>query len=100
MPKPAITFGPSASTSPSPICSICRTKSYRRLANTLNAQLIAAEARRAERSLHPDAMDLIFQGRASFNKGPTSEHLTQARGFFERALALIPEMSMRWSARL
>src|SRR6516165_3563839 len=27
-----------------------------RLANTLNAQLIAAEARRAERSLHPDAM--------------------------------------------
>ncbi len=27
-----------------------------RLANTLNAQLIEAEARRAERSLHPDAM--------------------------------------------
>ena len=31
-----------------------------RLANTLDAELIAAEARRAERSPHPDAMDLVF----------------------------------------
>ena len=61
-----------------------------RLANTLNAQLIEAEARRAERSLHPDAMDLYFQGRAWLNKGLTPEHLAQARGFFERALALDP----------
>ena len=35
-----------------------------RLANTLNAELIAAEARRAERILHPDAIDLYFQGMA------------------------------------
>jgi TolB-like protein/class 3 adenylate cyclase/Tfp pilus assembly protein PilF len=62
-----------------------------RLANTLNAQLMAAEARRAENALHPDAMDLIFQGRASFNKGQTSENLTKARDFFERALASDPE---------
>jgi TolB-like protein/class 3 adenylate cyclase len=61
-----------------------------RLANTLNSQLIAAEARRAENTLHPDAMDLYFLGRASFNKGQTLENLTQARGFFERALALDP----------
>ena len=61
-----------------------------RLANTLNAQLIAVEARRAERSLHPDAMDLNFQGRACLNKGPTPENMTQAQGFFERALALDP----------
>ena len=40
-----------------------------RLANALDAQLIEAEARRAERSLHPDAMDLYFQGIASANKG-------------------------------
>ena len=40
-----------------------------RLANTLNAQLIAAEARRAERSMHPDSMDLYFQGKACLNKG-------------------------------
>ena len=61
-----------------------------RLANTLDAQLIAAEARRAERSLHPDAMDLYFQGRAWLNKGLTPEYMAQARGFFERALALDP----------
>jgi len=61
-----------------------------RLANTLDAQLVAAEARRAERSLHPDAMDLYFQGIACLHKGLTNEHMTQARGFFERALALDP----------
>ena len=60
-----------------------------RLANTLNAQLIEAEARR-ENTLHPDAVDLYFLGRASVNKGQTLENLTQARSFFERALALDP----------
>src|SRR6202011_4754222 len=39
-----------------------------RLANTLNAQLIAAEARRAERSLQPGTLDLYFQGMACWNK--------------------------------
>ncbi|MGV7214786.1 adenylate/guanylate cyclase domain-containing protein [Bradyrhizobium sp. UFLA05-112] len=62
-----------------------------RLANTLNAQLVEAEARRAERSLHPDVMDLYFQGVARFNKGPTPEHMAQARSFFERALAIDPQ---------
>jgi TolB-like protein/class 3 adenylate cyclase len=59
-----------------------------RLANTLDAQFIAAEARRAERSVHPDAMDLYFQGAAWYHKGVIPEYMTQARGFFERALAL------------
>jgi tetratricopeptide (TPR) repeat protein len=62
-----------------------------RLANTLNSQLIAVEARRAARSPHPDATDLYFEGAAWFNKGRTPEYMTQARGFFERALALEPE---------
>jgi TolB-like protein/class 3 adenylate cyclase len=62
-----------------------------RLANTLNAQLTAAEARRAEKTLHPDAMDLYFLGRACVNKGQTLENLTQAHGYFERALALDPK---------
>ncbi|MBB4365812.1 hypothetical protein GGD65_006881 [Bradyrhizobium sp. CIR18] len=62
-----------------------------RLANILNAQLIEAEARRAERSLHPDAMELYFQGMACFNKGRTAEYTTGARGCFERALALDPK---------
>jgi TolB-like protein/Flp pilus assembly protein TadD len=61
-----------------------------RLANTLNAQLIAVEARRAERSPHPDATDLCFQGAAWFNRGRTPEHMVQARGFFEQALTLEP----------
>jgi TolB-like protein len=59
-----------------------------RLANTLDAQFIAAEARRAERSVHPDAMDLYFQGAAWYHKGMIPEYMAQARGFFERALAL------------
>ena len=61
-----------------------------RLANTVNAQLIAVEARRAERSPHPDATDLCFQGAAWFNMGRTPENLAQALGFYERALALEP----------
>ena len=60
------------------------------LANTLNAQLIEAEARRAARSLHPDAMDLYFQGTSYWNKGTTPEHMARAKAFFERALALDP----------
>jgi TolB-like protein len=61
-----------------------------RLANTLNSQLIAVEARRAEHSPHPDATDLCFQGAAWANRGRTPEYMAQARGFYERALALEP----------
>jgi TolB-like protein/Flp pilus assembly protein TadD len=61
-----------------------------RLANALDAELIAVEARRAERSLNPDAMDLVFLGRAWYNKGLTPDHLAQARLFFDRAMALDP----------
>jgi TolB-like protein len=60
------------------------------LANTLDAQLMAAEARRAERTQSPDAMDLYFQGKACMNRGISPEYTAQARGFFERALALDP----------
>ena len=62
-----------------------------RIANALNAQLIEAEARRAERSPHPDALDLYFQGRHFLNKGLTSKYVALARRFFEQALALDPE---------
>jgi TolB-like protein/class 3 adenylate cyclase len=57
-----------------------------RLANALNAEMIAAEARRAERAPNPDAMDLNFQGFAWSNRGV--EQMGVARGFFERALAI------------
>jgi TolB-like protein/class 3 adenylate cyclase len=62
-----------------------------RLANSLDAELIAAEARRAERSPLPDATDLVFQGRAWFNKGLTPDYVAQARRFFERAISLDPK---------
>jgi TolB-like protein/Tfp pilus assembly protein PilF len=62
-----------------------------RLANSLNAELIAAEARRAERSVHPDAMDLVFRGRSWYNKGLTPDCMAQARRFFEKAMVLDPE---------
>jgi TolB-like protein/class 3 adenylate cyclase len=57
-----------------------------RLANALNAEMIAAEARRSEHSTNPDAMDLNFQGFAWSYRGV--EHMSEARGFFERALAI------------
>jgi TolB-like protein len=61
-----------------------------RLANQLGTELIAAEARRAQEAPNPDSVDLYFQGLASFNQGITLENMAQARGFFERALALDP----------
>jgi TolB-like protein/class 3 adenylate cyclase/predicted Zn-dependent protease len=61
-----------------------------RLASQLGRQLIAAEARRAEREPDADSMDLYFQGRACLNSGLSAEHVAQASSFFERALARDP----------
>jgi len=61
-----------------------------RLAGALNAQLVAAEARRAEQAPTLDSMGLYFQGLAWLNKGMTPDHVAQARGFFDRALAADP----------
>ena len=61
-----------------------------RLASALNAELFAAEARRAERTPTPNSMDLYFQGLARLNKGMTPVNTAQARGFFDRALAADP----------
>src|SRR5580658_9175661 len=62
-----------------------------RLANAINAQLIAAEARRAEQAPNPDSMDLYFQGLAWSNRGLTPENVAQARRFFDRALIADPD---------
>ena len=62
-----------------------------RLANALNAQLVAAEARRAERAPTPDSMDLYFQGLARLKKGTTPDTVARARSFFDRALAADPD---------
>jgi TolB-like protein/class 3 adenylate cyclase len=72
-----------------------------RLANALDAQLVAAEARRAANTLHPSSMDAYFQGKANLNRGITPEFLAQAQGFFERALALDPRnVDALWGAAL
>ena len=62
-----------------------------RLAGALNTELVAAEARRAERAANPDSMDFYFQGLAWYNKGRTPDNLAQARGFFDRALIADPD---------
>ena len=62
-----------------------------RLANALNAQLVVAEARRAEQAPNPDSMDLYFQGMAWLNKGATPNNVAQARSFYERALTADPD---------
>ena len=61
-----------------------------RLANALNTQLVAAEARRAEQAPTPNSMDLYFQGLAWVNKGRTPDTLAEAHGFFDRALSADP----------
>jgi TolB-like protein/class 3 adenylate cyclase len=62
-----------------------------RLGGALNAQLVAAEARRAEQAPTPDSMDLYFQGSAWLNKGTTADNVAQARSFFDRALIADPD---------
>jgi TolB-like protein/Flp pilus assembly protein TadD len=61
-----------------------------RLANQIGTELIVAEARRAERSPHPESMDVYFQGMAFYNQGLSLENLSRARTCFERAIALDP----------
>ena len=62
-----------------------------RLAGAMNAQLAAAEARRAEQAPNPNSMDLYFQGLAWLNKGVTPDYVAQARSFFDCALTADPD---------
>ena len=60
-----------------------------RLANQLRAELIDAEAVRAEREPNPNSLDYYFRGVATFNKGRL-ENLARARELFEKAVELDP----------
>jgi tetratricopeptide (TPR) repeat protein len=62
-----------------------------RIANMLDAELVAAEARKGQRSRHAGATDLVFQGTDLIYKAPTPAHLTRAHDLFKRALALDPD---------
>jgi len=73
----------------------------RRIAQALDAELVAVEAARPIE--HPDALDNILRGRAALNKGWTRDNYARAIGFFERALALDPrsvEAQNRWAGVL
>jgi adenylate cyclase len=61
-----------------------------RLANALQVQLVAAEARRAERTPTPDSMDLYFQGMSWIYKGASADTLAKAGALFQKALDLDP----------
>ena len=61
-----------------------------RLANALETQISAAEARRAEGVQDSDAMELYFQGLAWMNKGVTPNNFSLARGLFARAVEIDP----------
>ena len=71
--------GPSGSTSRSPTFSICRTRSSQNFANQLEAELVDAEARRAELAANPDATDLCLQVRSLIQRGLTPDILARAR---------------------
>ena len=62
-----------------------------RLANTLDAQLVVAEARRGEHLINPSAIDFYFRGRAALNKAQTPQSMMEAKAFFENALTLDPK---------
>jgi adenylate cyclase len=60
-----------------------------RIANTLNLELVTAEAARPTDNL--DALDYILRGRAARAKPNSPEILKQAVNLFERALSLDPQ---------
>src|ERR1700677_4771759 len=90
MPRRAIISGPSGSTLLADLFDM-QDEIVARLAGALNAQLVAAEARRAEQAPSPDSMDLYFQGQAWLNRGLGPDTVAQARSFFDRALSADPD---------
>jgi TolB-like protein/DNA-binding winged helix-turn-helix (wHTH) protein len=62
-----------------------------RVARQLDAALVIAEARRAERAPHPDSIDFFFRGLADFNKGFDPTDFARARAFFAEALRIDPD---------
>jgi TolB-like protein len=63
-----------------------------RLARALNVELVAAEARRAERSADSGALDFVFRGWAAYYRGYSPAELREAERCFERALSLAPTL--------
>ena len=66
-----------------------------RLANALNAQLTAAEARRAEQAPTPDSMDCYFQGLAWFNRGMSPRQSRAGAKLFRSRIVRRPRQCRR-----
>jgi hypothetical protein len=64
-----------------------------RLANTLGYELIKAEAQKSGHSTNPDAIDLTMSGWVAFWQQTTKESVALARGYFEHALKLDPQIA-------
>ena len=62
-----------------------------RLAGALNAQLLAAEARRAEQAPNPEFHGLLFSRFGLAQQGFYPDNVAQARSFFDRALIADPD---------
>lgn len=62
-----------------------------RIARGLDAELTAAEARRAERAVAPSSDDLTYRARAIFNRNRSAHNLREAARLFREALALEAE---------
>ncbi|MGH7089726.1 MAG: adenylate/guanylate cyclase domain-containing protein [Stellaceae bacterium] len=73
-----------------------------RVALQVDAELIEAEARRAEKSPQPDSIDLYFQGVACYQRGVAPESMAQARAYLDRAVLLDPKNydAMVWRASI
>ena len=61
-----------------------------RLASALNAELVAAEARRAEQAPTPTRWTSIFKVWLGFIKGPRLDNVAASAPFFDRALSADP----------
>ena len=90
--RAALISGPSGSTNRSPISSTMQDEIVSRIANTLKAEIVSAEARRAARTANPDALHLWLRGFDRIQRGGANpEYLASARDCFARALKIDPD---------
>jgi len=68
-----------------------------RIALALHFKFTDVGRRRAERSNHPDALDLVFRGLAALYKPTSKATLEMTRGFFENALQIDNCSTRAWA---
>jgi adenylate cyclase len=68
-----------------------------RIAASLNIQLVRAEGRRAEKSTHPDALDLRLRAISLFYSSVAPEHSLATRQLLEQSAALDPSSAETWA---